>query len=451
MSENPYCSTTVMHGLKKKKIFSEVCELVGLYLLRKLAPLIGTKNSGFYRDDGLAVIHQPSGPKMDKISKDIIALFKSEERSITIDTNLIETDFLDVSINQEMEKFCPYRKPNNTPLYIHSESNHPPSITKQLPSMTNRLIIILSCNENKFNKAKPLYESALKNSWFIYSMKFEAPVENTRWNRNRKVIWFNPPFGLNGKTNIDKVFLKLVRKHFPRSHNFNKIFNLKTIEISYSSMPNIKNLIKQHDSKILNNDQDHFLVVITTAQLHSTKSKLRFCTDSKPAWGVLEICYGANLWQWSRLEIRRKRLSSVNHTTNTIHHHHYRSCNCRVKESCPLNGKCLQQCIVYKAVVITNTTYNEYYGTSATEFKSRYNNDTKSFRHIFHINGTELSKYLWTLKANGADYHLKWSIKLYASRYKCSTRRCDLCLTEKLIIALADPDVLLNKRTELIW
>ena len=169
-----------MHGLKKKKIFSEVCELVGLYLLRKLAPLIGTKNSGFYRDDGLAVIHQPSGPKMDKISKDIIALFKSEERSITIDTNLIETDFLDVSINQEMEKFCPYRKPNNTPPYIHSESNHPPSITKQLPSMTNRLIIILSCNENKFNKAKPLYESALKNSWFIYSMKFEAPVENTR-------------------------------------------------------------------------------------------------------------------------------------------------------------------------------------------------------------------------------------------------------------------------------
>ena len=89
------------------------------------------------------------------------------------------------------------------------------------------------------------------------------------------------------------------------------------------------------------------------------------------------------------------------------------------------------------------------YKTEVTT-KSRYNNHTQSFRHISHINDTDLSKYLWTLKANGADYHLKWSIKLYASRYKYGTRRCDLCLTEKMIIALADPKVLLNKRTELI-
>ena len=57
------------------------------------------------------------------------------------------------------------------------------------------------------------------------------------------------------------------------------------------------------------------------------------------------------------------------------------------------------------------------------------------------------NQYLWTLKAYGTDYHLKWSIKLYASRYKCGIRKC---LAEKMIIALADPKVLLNKRTELI-
>ena len=39
---------------------------------------------------------------MDRIRKDIIALFKSEGLSITIDTNLIETDFLDVSFNLEI-------------------------------------------------------------------------------------------------------------------------------------------------------------------------------------------------------------------------------------------------------------------------------------------------------------------------------------------------------------
>ena len=106
--------------------------------------------------------------------------------------------------------------------------------------------------------------------------------------------------------------------------------------------------------------------------------------------------------------------------------------------------------MVYKAEVATNTTYKEYYGTSEGELKSRYNNHTQSLRHISHINYTELSKYLWTFEANGADYHLKWSIKSYASRYKCGTRRRDLCLTEKMIIALADPKVLLNKETELI-
>ena len=96
-----------------------------------------------------------------------------------------------------------------------------------------------------------------------------------------------------------------------------------------------------------------------------------------------------------------------------------------------------------------NTTYKEYYGTSEGEFKSRCNYHTQSFRHISHINDTELSKYLWMLKANGTDYHLKWSIKSYAFQYKCGTRRCDLCLTEKMIIALADQKEL-NKRTELI-
>ena len=65
--------------------------------------------------------------------------------------------------------------------------------------------------------------------------------------------------------------------------------------------------------------------------------------------------------------------------------------------------------MVYKAEVSTNTTYKEYYGASEGEFKSRYNNHIQSFRNISHINDTELSKYLCTLKTNGTDYHLKWS------------------------------------------
>ena len=106
---------TVMHALKKigNLLFevtmgsydnAEVNDLVGLYLLSKLGPLIGTKIVGFFRDDGLVVIHQANGPKMDKIRKDIIALFKSEGLSVTIDTNLIDTDFLDVSFKLVVDK-----------------------------------------------------------------------------------------------------------------------------------------------------------------------------------------------------------------------------------------------------------------------------------------------------------------------------------------------------------
>ena len=58
-----------------------------------------------------------------------------------------------------------------------------------------------------------------------------------------------------------------------------------------------------------------------------------------------------------------------------------RLCICRNKDSCPLEGKCLQTYIIYKADVITNTDSHIYYGASDWEIKSQYNNHTNSFRH----------------------------------------------------------------------
>ena len=192
---------------------AEVCELAGLYLLNKIKPLLGSSNVSLYRDDGLAIVHKANGPKVDRLRKDIISLFKYEGLSVTIDTNLIETDFSDVSFNLNTGKYFPFKKPNNAPLYIHSKSNHPPSIIKQLPSMTNKRISSLSCDETEFNKAKITYETALKNNEYQATLKFEKPSQNTRRNRNRKVIWFNPPFSLNVKTNVGKEFFKLIPKN----------------------------------------------------------------------------------------------------------------------------------------------------------------------------------------------------------------------------------------------
>ena len=183
----------------------EVCELVGLYLLNKIKPLLGSNNVGLYRDDGLAIVHKVNNcPKIDTLRKAIISLLKDEGLSIIIDTNLFETDFLDVSFNLNTAKYFLFKKPNNTPLYIHSKSNQPPSIIKQLLSMTNKSISNLSCDEIEFNKAKITCEMALKNSGYKATLKFEKTFQNRRRNRNRKVIWFNPPFNLNVKKNKGK-------------------------------------------------------------------------------------------------------------------------------------------------------------------------------------------------------------------------------------------------------
>ena len=69
-------------------------------------------------------------------------------------------------------------------------------------------------------------------------------------------MWFNPPLNLNVKINIGKEFFKLVQKHFSRNHTFSKIFNLNTIKISYSSMKNMKTFIKQHNARVLKNQEN---------------------------------------------------------------------------------------------------------------------------------------------------------------------------------------------------
>ena len=88
-------------------------------------------------------------------------------------------------------------------------------------------------------------------------------------------------------------------------------------------------------------------------------------------------------------------------------HSEKRSCNCRVKDNCPLDGKCLHECIVYQANVVTNNECKEYFGTAEGEFKLRYNNHIISFRYKKHEKDTELSKYLWKLKEENADYNLQ--------------------------------------------
>ena len=95
----------------------------------------------------------------------------------------------------------------------------------------------------------PLYQDDLQKSGFTEQLKYTASdnnkengTEGKKW-RKRKIIWFNPPYSMNVRTNIGKTFLKLMRKHFPNGNPFHKIFDKNTLNVSYSCMGNMALII----------------------------------------------------------------------------------------------------------------------------------------------------------------------------------------------------------------
>ena len=65
------------------------------------------------------------------------------------------------------------------------------------------------------------------------------------------------------------------------------------------------------------------------------------------------------------------------------------------------------------------------------------------------MNDTRLSNYIWKLKQRNEVFNIVWSIAAKASPYTGGSRKCDLCLTEKLLIAKSDSGRMLNTRAEI--
>ena len=104
---------------------AELCELVRLFLLHELSTIIPKKLAGLYRDNSLAILRNSSGPNTDQIKKRIIKLFQKHNSKITIEANIIQIDFLDVTLNLKTEKHWPFKETNDQQLYININSNHP--------------------------------------------------------------------------------------------------------------------------------------------------------------------------------------------------------------------------------------------------------------------------------------------------------------------------------------
>ena len=127
---------------------------------------------------------------------------------------------------------------------------------RDLPSMINKRLSDLSCNEEEYEKSKPLYETAINESGHKTTLTYTKTTNVNNRSRARNIIWFNPPYSQNVKTNIGKTFLKLVKKHFPRGHKLYKIFNRNTLKLSYSCMSSMSSIIKQHNYRVLSTTEN---------------------------------------------------------------------------------------------------------------------------------------------------------------------------------------------------
>ena len=215
---------------------AETCELVGLFILDQLANSLEKGKVGLCRDDGLAVLKNAHVHQTDKVRKETIRKFKNLGLDITIHANLKIVNFLDVTFYLHDGTFQPYHKPDETPMYVNVKSNHPPNIIKQLPSTV----------QNGVQKIC----TVLQRSSYQDTLKYNKSINRSHRSRSRNIIWFNPPYSVNVKSNIVHMFLRLIDNHFNKAHRLYKIFNRNNVKVSYSCMPDVSSYIKSHNTKI---------------------------------------------------------------------------------------------------------------------------------------------------------------------------------------------------------
>ena len=162
---------------------------------------------------------------------------------------------MDVTFKLRNGSYQPYKKPNDELKYINVLSNHPPQILKQLTTTISDRLSKNSSSELIFNESKHQYKDALSKGGFKTELTYKdktAPTNKKMISGKGKFIWFNSPYNQKLSTNIAKVFLKLVEKHFPCTHRLHKIFTDNTIKVSYGCMSNVQQLIKKHNNFIQN-------------------------------------------------------------------------------------------------------------------------------------------------------------------------------------------------------
>ena len=367
---------------------AELCELVGLHILHEIKSIFTAGYYGLYRDDGLAVVKAEARCNLKKIEQQVRDKMKSLGFDITIESGFDNVDFLDVNLNLKLDIFNPYKKPDSKLMYVNRLSNHPPSVTKSIPNMVIQRICRLSKNEEIFNSHSREYIDELKSCGYNIENLSYEAPSGRKRKRRRNVFYFHPPFCKSVKTKFGRIFRDLVNKHFTPNHVLHKIFNKNTLKISYSCMPNMKAILETHNRKIA--------------------GKYKTSEDA--------------------------------------------GCNCRRKDQCPLNGKCLTKNVIYKATVSTPPDAQSnmvYFGSTKRKFKSRYTEHKSSFTSK-EESTSKLSRHVRKIIKSRQDYKIDWEIVKRSNQPAPTVKFCTLCNLERREIAQANKANLLNSRNELI-
>ena len=234
---------------------AESCDIVGLYILDQLKNRIKGFENGVYRDDALGVV-ETTNRNAEKIRQKIVVIMKDMGLKITSKANMKTVEFLDVTFDLENEIFRPFIKPGDRPKYVNAKSNHPPAILKNIPLAVNRRLSSISSSKEVFDQSAPLYQAELSRAGYSHKLEYHPPEERNKRKRVRKILWFNPPYNANLRTNVGRKFLNLIDKHFPRGSPLYSLINRYKVKLSYRCMPNMGDLISTHNNKILNERQE---------------------------------------------------------------------------------------------------------------------------------------------------------------------------------------------------
>ena len=127
---------------------------------------------------------------------------------------------------------------------------------KNIPAGVNKRLSRISSNKAVFDAAAPVYQEALNKSGYNHKLEFEPPTKDCtkKKRRKRNIIYFNPPYSANVRTNVGKEFLNLIDR-FPADNPLKKLITRQTVKVSYCCMPSMAQAVARHNHKVLHSDQ----------------------------------------------------------------------------------------------------------------------------------------------------------------------------------------------------